>query len=186
MVAVIVLVITLLVSSPVMAGEASLVDVLQAKGLLSKKEAQKLRKGTAAKAGYDQQALIRLLQAKGILEERDLAQLNIAPPPAVPSAPVAPDVNARLSQLENQQQILLTQTQAQAEQQSRAVEDLKKTAVADVKKNIDWLNRISLFGDIRLRHEGFYQNTIDSRNRERFRLRVGARIQISDELEGGV
>ena len=186
MAAVVVLVIALLLSGPVMASEASLVDVLQAKGILSKKEAQKLKKGTAAKAGYDQQALITVLRAKGILEERDLAQLNISPPPIVPSAAAAPDVNERLSQLENRQQILLTQTQAQAEQQTQAVEDLKKTAVADVKKNIDWLSRISLFGDIRLRHEGFYQNSIDSRNRERFRLRVGARLQISDELEGGL
>src|SRR5262249_26230718 len=146
----------------------------------------KLKRGTAAKAGYDQQALIRVLQAKGILEERDLAQLNIAPAPAVPVAPMTTDVNERLSQLENQQQVLLTQTQAQAEQQSRAVEDLKKPAVADVKKTLDWLNRISLFGDIRIRHEGFFQDGIDARNRERFRLRVGARVQISDELEGGV
>src|SRR5438093_8589959 len=110
MAAVVVLLITLLLSGPVMAGEASLVDVLQAKGILSRKEAQKLKKGTAAKAGYDQQALITLLRAKGILEERDLAQLNTSPPPTVPSAAAAPGVNERLSQLENQQQILLTQT----------------------------------------------------------------------------
>jgi hypothetical protein len=162
-----------------------LVEVLQAKGILSKKEAQKLKKGTATTEGYDQQALVTLLRAKGILEEKDLAQLNIPAAPAVASAPVTPEVSERLSRLENQQQVLLTQTQAQAEQQTKAVEDLKKTAVADVKKNIDWLSRISLFGDIRIRHEGFFQDSVAARNRERFRLRVGARIQISDELEGG-
>src|SRR5882762_9281927 len=126
MAAVIVLVITLLLSGPVLAGEAPLVDVLQAKGILSKKEAQKLKKGTATKAGYDQQALILLLQAKGILQEKDLVQLQVSAAPAVPPAPTAPDVNERLSQLENQQQVLLTQTQAQAEQQAKATEDLKK------------------------------------------------------------
>jgi len=99
---------------------------------------------------------------------------------------VAPEVTQWLSHLESRQQELAAQTQAQAEQQAKAVEDLKKTAVADVKKNSDWLSRVSLFGDIRLRHEGFYQDGVDSRNQERFRLRLGARIQISDELEGGL
>src|SRR5712692_458249 len=171
---------------PALAQEASLIDILKTKGILSKKETQKLKKGTATKEGYDQQALITLLQAKGILEEKDLAQLKVSAAPAAPSAPVAQNVTERLSRLESQQQVLLTQTQTQAEQQAKAVEDLKKTAVVDVKKNIDWLNRISFFGDIRLRHEGFYQDGIDARNRQRLRLRFGARVQISDELEGGL
>ena len=98
----------------------------------------------------------------------------------------SPEVIERINRLESQQQALTTQTQAQAEQQTKAVEELKKTAVADVKKNIDWLNRFSFFGDIRIRHEGFYQDRVKTRNREHFRLRVGARLKVSDELEGGI
>jgi len=177
--------IALLLSSLAIAQEASLVDILATKGVLSKKEAQKLRKGAGAKTGREQQALIDLLRKKGILEEKDLAQLQ-GPTAPVTSAAAAPDLTERLSRVESQQQALLTQTQTQAEQQAKAVEDLKETAVADVKKNVDWLSRVSLFGDIRLRHEGFYQDGVDSRNQERFRLRVGARLQISDELEGGI
>ena len=37
-----------------------------------------------------------------------------------------------------------------------------------------------------MRHEGFYQDTIGARNRQRLRLRFGARVQVSDELEGGI
>jgi hypothetical protein len=37
-----------------------------------------------------------------------------------------------------------------------------------------------------VRHEGFYQESIGARNRQRLRLRFGARIQVSDELEGGL
>jgi hypothetical protein len=112
-----------------------------------------------------------LLRQKGILEEKDLAQLQ--PPSA--AAPATRDVTQRLANLENKQ--LATQAQ---------VEEMRKAAVADVKKEIDWLSRFTLFGDIRVRHEGFYQDGVTARNRQRFRLRVGARLKVSDELEGGI
>ncbi len=156
------------------AQEVSLIDILKAKGVLSQEDIQKLR-ASSGKGGTgedDQQALINLLKAKGILNDQDLAQLK-------PSAVAPTDVNARILRIEAQQQ-------AQAEQQSKAVEELKKTAVADVKKSIDWLNRISFSGDIRVRHEGFYQESIGARNRQRFRLRFGTKLQISDELEAGL
>src|SRR2546425_9797794 len=183
---VVILLMVVLLGGPAAAQEASLIDTLQTKGVLSKKEAQKLRSGTVAKEGYDQQALIELLRAKGILEEKDLVQLKAPAAPTTPSAPTTLDITERLSRLETQQQALLTQTQTQAAQQVRAGEDLKKTAGADVTKNIDWLNRVSFSGDIRLRHAGCYQVTVDARNRQRLRLRFGARVQISDELEGGL
>src|SRR5215204_2109309 len=172
--------IALMIVSPVRAQDVSLIDILVAKGILSKAEAQKLhgKKGEA----HEQAALVALLKAKGILDEKDLNQLQTSPPVVAAGS----EVQERLSRLESQQQTLVTQTQTQAEQQAKAVEELKKTTVADVKKNIDWLNRISFFGDIRVRHEGFYQDTIGARNRQRLRLRFGARIQISDELEGSV
>jgi hypothetical protein len=73
----IVLLIVVLCGSPTLAQETSLIDILRAKGVLSKKEAQQLKKGTAAKTGgADRQALINLLRKKGILEESELAQLR--------------------------------------------------------------------------------------------------------------
>lgn len=56
-------------------------------------------------------------------------------------------------------------------------------------RNFDWLNRFSFFGDMRTRLEGFYQEdgpNGNARTRARIRLRVGARVKVSDELEGGV
>lgn len=172
--------IALLSASPVRAQEVSLIDILVAKGILTKAEAQKVRGKKGGEA--EQAALISVLKAKGILDENDLAQLQTSPP--VTAAGV--EVQERLRRLESQQQTLVTQTQTQAEQQAKAVEELKKTTVADVKKNIDWLNRFSFFGDIRVRHEGFYQDRVTARNRQRLRLRFGARLQLSDELEGGL
>lgn len=171
-------ILALLVSSPAVAQEASLIDILAAKGILSKKEVQQLKKGTTAKTGeYDQQALIGLLREKGILEDADLARLQspattvVAPAPA--AAPPTKEVTEWLSHLESRQAALEAQT-----------EEAKKAAVADVKKSIDWLNRFTLFGDIRVRQEGFYQDSVAARNRQRLRLRFGARVQVSDELEG--
>src|SRR5215470_5666528 len=176
----------LTVSGLAWAQDATLLDILQTKGVLSKKDVQKLKKGKGENATYDQQALITLLRSKGILEDKDVAQLHSPATPAAPAVATAPEINERLSRVESQQQALQAQTQAQAEQQAKAVDDLKRTAVADVKKNIDWLNRFSFFGDIRVRHEGFFQDGVTARNQERFRLRLGTRLQISDEVEGAL
>lgn len=170
--------VALLIASPARAQDVSLIDILVAKGVLSKEEARKLRGKKDGKA--EQAALISVLKAKGILDEDDVARLQS--PSSVVTA--SPEMQERLQRLESQQQTLVTQTQTQAEQQAKAVEELKKTTVADVKKNIDWLNRFSFFGDIRVRHEGFYQDRVAARNRQRLRLRFGARLQVSEEIEG--
>ena len=53
-------------------------------------------------------------------------------------------------------------------QEKKVVQEVKKEA-----KVLDWLSRTSLFGDVRYRHEGFYNSTLTNnqptRNRERFR-----------------
>lgn len=68
-------------------------------------------------------------------------------------------------------------------QQKKAVEEVKKEA-----KVPDWLSRTFLFGDIRYRHEGFYNSTLTNnqptRNRERIRARLGLGVNISEELQG--
>jgi hypothetical protein len=168
------------------AQDATLIDLLQTKGVLTKKEVQKLKKDKGTQATYDQQALIKLLRSKGVLEDKDLAQLQTPVTPAAPAVAAVPEINERLSRVESQQQALQAQTQAQAEQQAKAVDDFKRTAVADVKKDIDWLNRFTLFGDVRNRVEGFYQKGEPARTRERFRLRFGATLKISDELIAGL
>jgi len=178
------LILALLVSSPAIAQEASLIDILAAKGVITKQEAQRLKRGTKAQPGTpNQQALIDLLRKKGVLEDEDVAQLQSAPPTTIVEKPAATppsrEVTEWLSHLEKRQAELQAQNQAQ-------VEELKKTTVADVKKSVDWLNRFSFFGDIRVRQEGFYQDHVDARNRQRLRLRFGARLTVSDELEGGL
>jgi hypothetical protein len=56
-----------------------------------------------------------------------------------------------------------------------------------------WLEKITLFGDVRLRHEGFYHRpdqkggtSVHDRNRERFRARVGLKYAYSDELSATI
>lgn len=189
---IIIALIAVLVAGPTLAQETSLIDILQSKGVLTKKEVQRLKKGKttqAGKASYDEQALVELLRAKGILEEKDVAQLQAPSAPPVPTVAATPELNERLSRIESQQQTLQAQTQTQAEQQTKAVEELKKTTkttAEDLKKGTDWLNRFTLFGDIRVRHEGFYQEGVHARNRQRLRLRLGARLKVSDEIEAGI
>jgi hypothetical protein len=49
-----------------------------------------------------------------------------------------------------------------------------------------WLEVITPFGDVRLRHEGFYQEDKTARNRFRFRARIGLTANVSDEISGTV
>ena len=49
-----------------------------------------------------------------------------------------------------------------------------------------WLDMITPFGDIRLRHEGFYQEDKTARNRFRVRARIGLTANVSDEISGTV
>ncbi len=75
----------------------------------------------------------------------------------------------------------------------QVVDQAKSEAKAEatkVTKLPDWLNRTTFFGDIRYRHEGFYNSAIDTnnptRNRERIRLRLGTKVEVSEELVGAV
>lgn len=80
----------------------------------------------------------------------------------------------------------------QALQEAKGKEDkVVKEAKAEASKQSklpDWLHRTSIFGDIRYRHEGFYNSQIQqnnpTRNRERFRARLGLGINVSPELSG--
>src|SRR5262249_9023777 len=100
------------------------------------------------------------------------------------------DILKASHQISDQQyQDLLNKAKAETEQREAGVEAFRRDPVRDVKKNLDWLDRISLFGDVRARYEGFFQSRGPSareRNRERFRMRFGARLKVSDELEGAI
>ena len=53
----------------------------------------------------------------------------------------------------------------------------------------DWINRVKFSGDLRLRHDTQWRETEDdkySRNRERFRVRLGADVKITDTTKVGV
>lgn len=87
-----------------------------------------------------------------------------------------------------QQKAISQGTQTQIEESRKATEE-------QVKKGLtvpDWLKTTSLFGDVRVRHEGFYHQpskkgtSVTARNRERVRARIGARAKFSDELSATI
>ena len=84
----------------------------------------------------------------------------------------------------NEQKTSGTLTRQQAQQAEE-----KATAVETAQQRIPkWLERLSFFGDLRIRHEGFYNQPaergepVGARNRERLRARFGAIYRFSDEL----
>jgi Putative porin len=49
----------------------------------------------------------------------------------------------------------------------------------------EWVKMVTLFGDVRIRNETFFQEGTKDRIRQRFRLRFGAKINPNDEMEFG-
>jgi len=58
-------------------------------------------------------------------------------------------------------------------------------AVQSIPAFPDWLKMVTLFGDVRIRNEDFFRKGDPDRNRDRFRLRFGATVKPSDELQMG-
>src|SRR5438309_9660826 len=90
---------------------------------------------------------------------------------------------------EQQYRDLLNKAKAESEAREAGVEAFKRDSVKDVKKSMDGLDRVSFFGDLRLRHEGFFQERkgpdAQARQPERGRRRFGAEVNISDAIESG-
>jgi hypothetical protein len=71
-----------------------------------------------------------------------------------------------------------------------------RDAMATAQKSFElpeWVKKFTLFGDVRIRHEGFYHrpheigdDAVHARNRERYRARIGLKYTFSDELSGTV
>ena len=75
------------------------------------------------------------------------------------------------------------------EQEKKAVQKATEEAKKESKLP-DWLNRISLFGDLRFRYEGIWNADLTNntenpdRNRFRIRARLGTGIDVSEEAQG--
>ncbi len=102
----------------------------------------------------------------------------------------AQDEIQRLKGEVQQQKAIGQATQKQAE----AAEEQVKTVAKDQKgfELPEWVKRTSLFGDVRLRYEGFYHQPakagtkVTARNRERIRARIGLKSTFSDELSATI
>ena len=58
-------------------------------------------------------------------------------------------------------------------------------AVSSIPTLPEWVKMVTLFGDVRVRNETFFQDGTSDRIRQRFRLRFGAKVKPSDEIESG-
>ncbi len=97
----------------------------------------------------------------------------------------------RLRLLEEQ----LRKTQEEIKDLRHELETQRAIAQAETQKTArlpDWLDRTTLFGDVRYRHEGFYHQphvedqVVTARNRERVRARLGIRVALSDEISATI
>jgi len=68
---------------------------------------------------------------------------------------------------------------AEEKQKSAAEESRRDSIMAKIPK---WLDMVTVFGDMRLREEGFYANDYHARNRFRVRGRLGLTANVTDEI----
>ncbi len=66
------------------------------------------------------------------------------------------------------------------EKQKAAVEESRREAIAA--KLPKWLDMVSIFGDVRVREEGFYADDLNARNRARVRARLGVKVNPTSEV----
>jgi putative porin len=71
-------------------------------------------------------------------------------------------------------------------QEANEAKAAKEKAAAPALPSLpDWINKVTFSGDVRIRNEAFFQEGTESRNRDRFRLRFGAKAKPNDESELG-
>lgn len=75
----------------------------------------------------------------------------------------------------------LQQVREEEKQKTAAEASQRETLAAKVPK---WLDRLTPFGDLRLRDEGFYQQDLHARDRFRLRGRIGLLANVADEISG--
>jgi hypothetical protein len=102
------------------------------------------------------------------------------------------DVRTRLQDLEKKlqgyeqlkEEVERLKAQVRAEE-GAAKQSAKKPEAAAAPGLPSWVNWVTPFGDVRIRNESFFQDGTTDRIRQRFRLRFGAKVKPSDELELG-
>jgi hypothetical protein len=90
---------------------------------------------------------------------------------------------------DQQYQELMSKAKAENEAREAGVEAFRRDPVKEVKKGINWLDRFTFAGDLRVREEGFFQSqgpNAEARLRTRYRLRFGATMKITDEVLAGM
>lgn len=102
------------------------------------------------------------------------------------------DLEAKIKMLEQSLQDLkgqLQQVQVNQQQQEQAVQMVASKAAKDSLPK--WLERISLYGDLTLRYEGWWYDdfkgkSTDQRTRWRFRSHFGVKSMVNEDLEVGI
>lgn len=137
-------------------------------------------------------ALIGVLQAPGVAGARSKgsssdARLRALENELRKTQDELKSLKGRVEQQRAVGQATEKETQEATETANKASEASKKVASLP-----DWLSKVSVTGDVRYRHEGFYNqphvqtSSATARNRERVRARLGVKYTYSDELSATI
>jgi hypothetical protein len=75
--------------------------------------------------------------------------------------------------------------EAKAAREKEQEQGAAEKAVSSIPTLPEWVKMVTLFGDVRIRNEVFFQDGTQDRIRQRFRLRFGAKVRPTDEIETG-
>lgn len=127
------------------------------------------------------------MRGRGVLTAIAAALMLVA---GTPVCAAEDDVRTRLQDLEKKLQGYeqLRQEVERLKAQVRAGEEAEKQR-AEAKSAApalpEWVKKITPFGDLRVRNESFFRDGDPDRVRQRFRLRLGAKVAVNEEAEVG-
>src|SRR2546430_13067664 len=100
---------------------------------------------------------------------------------------LAADVGARdLEQILKDKKVIDPVEANEAKAAKERAQAATDKAVLGIPSLPDWVKMVTFFGDVRVRNEDFFRKGDVDRNRDRFRLRFGAKIKATDEVEVGL
>jgi len=171
--------------------EEAILEILKEKEIITQEKYQELSYRLKIEDQSINEALLDLLREKDIVSQekyvalREKARAPEQPQHNLSKKETAPNPAAHLAVQEVQQE----GERQKAEIKQAGDEAVEKVADAGKINLPEWVKKIDIYGDLRLRHDTQWRsedNDKYKRNRERFRLRLGMKADVTETTEVGV
>jgi len=169
--------------------EEEMLRVLKAKGVITEQEYNRLRETAQKEHKSVNEEILAILHKKNIISGEQFASLSRKAQAEAGSTMVAAASPTQPEKPETVTAVRQEGAKQKAEIQQAADDALQRIAKTGTMELPGWVKKVKFSGDLRLRHDTQWRDEESDtyhRNRERFRLRFGAKIDVADDTEVGI